>query len=377
MSDLSGLSDNERTDQSSSDENEYEEVEQRGSDSSDTSDNEYDELEGTGPLPQAQDSVPDLSMISLCSVHKAGSMTKECKVCVKNLTFIKDADTVEKLLGNPIPSSDVLARYGSRCDEIVPTLDLSPAILKLAKEVMTKGVFRKKDTLKDLIKDHLTLRREDHDSLCEDIRAEDVFTKFQKTKQFKTLFKYVGELKETLQTTRIAQRPIFKAVQIINDLLSEFRVLGEQHGVQFPEESPPRAGSDVPRGGRKLLDHLQVKSGVNVFKRPDLAEFIGEAGLDQALAEKLADLFENHREKAARQYIDLFQTASSSLSKIDDMMIFYLDLYSHCDGLLRDLLRDRLASIFKIDVKADIIRASSHKTLSKKKEPAKGLLGGN
>ena len=109
MSDLSGLSDNERTDQSSSDENEYEEVEQRGSDSSDTSDNEDDELEGTGPLPQAQDSVPDLSMISLCSVHKAGSMTKECKVCVKNLTFIKDADTVEKLLGNPIPSSDVLA----------------------------------------------------------------------------------------------------------------------------------------------------------------------------------------------------------------------------------------------------------------------------
>ena len=58
MSDLSGLSDNERTDESSSDENEYEEVEQRYSD---PSDNEDDELEGTGPLTQAQDSVPDLT----------------------------------------------------------------------------------------------------------------------------------------------------------------------------------------------------------------------------------------------------------------------------------------------------------------------------
>ena len=54
-------------------------------------------------------------------------------------------------------------------------------------------------------------------------------------------------------------------------------------------------------------------------------------------------------------------------------MIFYIDLYSHCDAAFRDLLWERIATIFKAPIKAEILKKSSAKKL---KDKPKGLYGG-
>lgn len=54
--------------------------------------------------------------------------------------------------------------------------------------------------------------------------------------------------------------------------------------------------------------------------------------------------------------------------------VLFQDLYSHVDAALRDLLRDRMATLFKTPVKNEILNASKHKNLKKK---PKGLYGGD
>ena len=69
----------------------------------------------------------------------------------------------------------------------------------------------------------------------------------------------------------------------------------------------------------------------------------------------------------------IYCSASEALTNIDDYMIFYIDLYSHCDAAFRDLLRERMATIFKAPIKLEILKKSSTKKL---KDKPKGLYGG-
>ena len=76
----------------------------------------------------------------------------------------------------------------------------------------------------------------------------------------------------------------------------------------------------------------------------------------------------------AEQYIQLFNTVGKSLNDVDDLLIFYSDVYSHVDSSFRDLLQDRMASIFKTHVKTEVLDKSKHKQL---KDKPKSLFGGD
>ena len=323
----------------------------------------------------------NVSDIRLCSEHPSGSMTYDCKKCSDGIALMRPSPAVlEKLLGSGASTdpNGLLSRYGSRCDETTATLMLSPAVIQLAKDTFTKGTFRDKKRWNDVTKDFLTLKREDHESLSEDLNSESLFNRFKKEKRFKGLFKYANDMKDSLKSLRISQRPLFNVVQVVNSELQNLRNTGEADGVKFLDIAPPRDGTGVPRHGRQLMDNLKVKAeiGTKIFKRPDLSGFVQEAGLSDALVKKLVDIFEDHREAAANKYLNLFEHVAEALTSIDDQMIFYLDLYSHADGLIRDLLRDKLASLFKLDVKSEVIKDSDSKTLAKKKETPKGIFGG-
>ena len=49
-------------------------------------------------------------------------------------------------------------------------------------------------------------------------------------------------------------------------------------------------------------------------------------------------------------------------------------MYSHCDSSLRDLMRDKLASLFKSDIKEEVVGQSSSKNL--RDELPRGVFGG-
>ena len=366
-----------RSDQSDTDEDrEVHSADDKSDDKSD--DDNEDEVsgddEGTNEV--------DVSNIRMCPEHPAGSMTRDCKVCSDGIAMMRPSNAIlQKLLGNSTsndPDNALLSRYGSRCDEVTVTMSLSPAVIQLAKDTFTKGTFREVKKWKDVVSDFLTLKRQDHESLSEDLNPESLFNRFKKEKRFKGLFKFANDIKETLKNLRLSQRPIFKVIQVVNSELQTLRNIGEADGVKFADVAPPRTEAGVPRHGRQLLDNLKVKPeiGSELFKRPDLTSFIQKAGLTDALSKELVDMFEDQREAAANKYLNLFEQVSGTLTSIDDQLIFYLDLYSHADGMLRDLLRDKLASLFKLDVKKEVIRDSDAKTLAKKKEAPKGIFGG-
>ena len=54
--------------------------------------------------------------------------------------------------------------------------------------------------------------------------------------------------------------------------------------------------------------------------------------------------------------------------------VLLFSLYSHCDSSFRELLRDRLASVFKKDVKTEVLGQSSSHSL--RDELPRGVLGG-
>ena len=383
MDDLS-LSEDDRSSRDSEEESGGEDRRSDKSDKSDNSDDEDGELRSGADNKSdddGSDDEADVSDIRLCSEHPSGSMTYDCKKCSDGIALMRPSQAVlKKLLGSASidPDNALLSRYGSRCDETTATLTLSPGIVKLAKDTFTKGTFRDQKKWKDVIKDFLTLKREDHESLSEDLKSESLFNRLKKEKRFKGLFKYANDLKDSLKNLRLSQRPVLKVVQVVNSELQTLRTTGEADGVDFVDIPPPRDGTGVPRHGRQLMDNLKVKAklGTELFKRPDLSDFIQKAGLSDALAKELVDTFDDYREVAANKYLNLFEHVAESLTSIDDQMIFYLDLYSHADGLIRDLLRDKLASLFKLDIKSEVIKDSDSKTLAKKKETPKGIFGG-
>ena len=52
---------------------------------------------------------------------------------------------------------------------------------------------------------------------------------------------------------------------------------------------------------------------------------------------------------------------SSNLNASDDLLIFYFDMLSHVDAQLRELMKDRIASLLKKDINADVLSHSSSK----------------
>ena len=266
-----------------------------------------------------------------------------------------------------------LDRYAGRCDDVKPTVSLSDNVVKLAHEMITKGQFRDKKDWDKIVRKFLTLPTSQHERLSKDIKLEDVFDKFKDDSRYKNLFKYHEEARDALKSLRIAQRPALCIIQRVNKELNFLRKAGEKSGMTYPEEAPPRSGSFVPRDNRNVPDKLKYESTEQMFPTPDLTTFAAKFQLGNEAITDLERILANFRTDIGNKYLSLYDNVSAAFNDIDDYLIFHTDLYSHCDAAFRDLLRDRMASIFKAPVKTEILTRSSTKKLKVKPE---GLYGG-
>ena len=73
------------------------------------------------------------------------------------------------------------------------------------------------------------------------------------------------------------------------------------------------------------------------------------------------------------KYKELFNVASSYMNVSEDQLVFYTDLYSHVYASLREVLREKMASLFRSHVKSDVLRQTSAKQLTGKPD---GLFAG-
>ena len=72
--------------------------------------------------------------------------------------------------------------------------------------------------------------------------------------------------------------------------------------------------------------------------------------------------------------MELFDTSARFLNNVEGTLVFYTDLYSHVDASFRELIREKVSSLFKPDIKADVMMKTSSKKM--KDEKPKGLFGG-
>ena len=92
-----------------------------------------------------------------------------------------------------------------------------------------------------------------------------------------------------------------------------------------------------------MLDKLRVESTDELFSVPDTIDFATRHGY--VATQELQEMFVNYREDIIKKFTYLYTSVSDAFTIIDDYMIFYIDLYSHCDAAFRDLLRESVATV--------------------------------
>ena len=314
-------------------------------------------------------------VLKLCPNHNRGEMTKTCQSCSAAFALIKDKKIIAKLSGNS-DSSDLLSRYSGKCDAIETTLFLASDTVKLAQNVFTRGTFRDKKVWSDIVKNYLTLPHDQHEDLNLDIQSENILKKFKSEKRFQHLFSYQRDLADSLRSLRIGQRPLFAVIERTNTDIDGLRSIADRAGFSFPQVAPVKDGVNVPRNGNLVPDKLKYTDVKNVLPLPlsDIMDFVHENNLSQEAVEALSKLFDNYRELVVSMFVEMFTLFSTYINSVEDYLQFYTQIYSHCDATIRNLIRNKVASLFKDNVKSDILEQSGQKKMLEEKPS--GLFGG-
>ena len=90
----------------------------------------------------------------------------------------------------------------------------------------------------------------------------------------------------------------------------------------------------------------------------------------------MTGLLVGYRELVLKQFVEMFNLFTTYINCAEDYLQFYTQIYSHCDATIRNLIRNKVvsASLFKDDIKSDILEQSTQKKM--KEEKSLGLLGG-
>ena len=339
-----------------------------------TEDQSNDSVEGASDEEEADNDQIDISKLVLCEQHKQGEMMNSCPTCSTAFKLIKDKDIVEKLTLKS-SGSGILARYQGRCDSIEPTLPLSSDTIQLAHSVFTKGLWKDPRLFHEIVKKFLTITPEQHELLSSDLRHEDVLNKFKREPRFRNLFKFQNELASAIKHSRISVRPLFALMQRVNTDIDKVRVLGKDSGIQYPDIAPVKKGENVPRTGRQVPDKLHYESKEHLLPLPEaeLDNFVLECELSADEKTRLRTIVGKYKADVTKKYVGLFDLIADHLNTSEDLLMFFSDLLSHTDSTFRELLRDKFGSLFKRDIKLEVIGQSSSKKLG---ETPRGLFGG-
>ena len=310
--------------------------------------------------------------LKLCLVHKAGSMTLDCKHCKAALGLITDVN-IKTLLTQNSSHSGLVSRYAGRCDEQTPTLTLGAASLEIGQSIFTKGVFKDRKSWQQIVKQFLTLPQAQHELLTVDIKTKDIISKYKNEKRFQYIFRFQKDIVDIQKNLRLSQRPLLSLIEKNHEAILSVRQLGGDAGLTFPVVAPVKVGGTVPREGHELSDQLHVDSSDGLFPSPDLETLINSAGLNELQAQKVVDFIDGFNASMRVKYMELFNVTSKYVNVAEDQLVFYTDLYSHVDASLREVLREKMASLFRSHIKSDILKQTSSKHLAGK--PG-GLFGG-
>ena len=85
------------------------------------------------------------------------------------------------------------------------------------------------------------------------------------------------------------------------------------------------------------------------------------------------DFVEGYRASVGRKIFDFYLAVAANLNNIEDLLVFYFDLLSHSDASMKEVIRSKLASLFKGDIRDDILNSIK----SAEKSNSTGIFGGD
>ena len=169
------------------------------------------------------------------------------------------------------------------------------------------------------------------------------------------MFRYQGEIHDCLKNYRLASRPIFSIVQLLNIQLSDVRKFGVKIGLKFPDSPPGRSGANVPRDAGAVPDNLSYKSAADVLPCPNMRELFDSLPLEEEDKLRIIEAMEKYRVSVGTQVVDFYKSVSKTLNDIDDYLIFHFHLLGHCDASMKDVMRSKILSLLKPDVKQEVL----------------------
>ena len=316
----------------------------------------------------------DKNNLKLCPTHSYGEMTKTCVTCSAALSIITDKKLLKELTSSSSSKEhDLLSRYGDRVDEVKPTLSLDSSTIKVAQKIFSQGVFQDSKLWKEIVRAHLTLPPHQHEELTSNLKSESLLKKFKRDRRFRHIFNYQKEMIDVLSNLRIAQRPIFALIERTAEDLDKVRSIGEDVDLTYNDVTPDKVSEvNVPK--RQVPDKLKYEKFDKILPRPDIHAFVQANNLNMDTANAVIKLLEDYRTSVGKKFMDLYDVCSANLNATEDYLIFYTNLIAHVDSSYRDLARNKAASLFRGDIKAEVLDQTSSRKMKDTK--SEGLLGG-
>ena len=322
----------------------------------------------------------EASVVKLCEEHKSDPVPTSCVTCRLVTRAVKPAVLVELMrlhkgkddLASEIPTA--AARFSVRIDEKPPTLTLTEGDLTLAQSLFSKGKMSPASTFDDLTRDYLFLPANQNELLIKSIQLEQLLLKYKKDKAYTYIFQYVEQMAKVAKHLRIAERPIILAMGEMTRFMNAVRQNGKNLGFLYPAQ-PPLVQLLGPRKVEDKLTYQQLPglplplSSVDTLLQGTSVSVSDKEIITTNYLAMEASLKEHQRDQSNK--LGLFMdTVVGSVNRLDSFLGFHMDLYSHCDGELKDMMRDKAATLFNPSYRA-AVKGGSRGSVS-----GSGLLGG-
>ena len=288
----------------------------------------------------------------------------------------------QRLFGPATEKVSLEDRFVERSDEKPPSLSLSEEMLQFGRKIFSQGKYQTKGHFEALVKDHLQLSRQDHARLQQDIVLEPSLRKFERDGRFKHVFLYQEQVTRCIKDLRVNVRPLFSAYESQGSMMSDLKELGSQLGLQFLAVPPTKPASIGPR---QVVDRFQYQEDLGgILKLPEMADPLDglvcvneeDAAVVELARQSNLGIMENYRSRCVDIVVKLFDISAAHVARMDDCLNLFFDMYGHVDGCLADLVRTKVASLFKSEVRSSLLSSVREDDTARQATDNAGLMGG-
>ena len=193
----------------------------------------------------------------------------------------------------------------------------------------------------------------------QNLKMEEFFSKYADDPDYAYIFDYKRDVVTCTTHLRIATRPYVLAMSGSTSLARQVRSSGEDVGFLYP----PEPVEVEMRGPTPVLDCLTPTDTSNFFPLPPLLDpldgvdnvDIAAAAMIRANNDTNRQVLAGYHQKMKEKYERFYKNVSKSSLDLDNNLTLGSELIGHVDGVLCDLARQKLLSIFKGRARGSIL----------------------